>query len=282
MVKLKEIIFASASASIWGLSFPITKLALKDVSPILFAFLRYLIASLLFLIIVFFISSPFYFKNKKIFLLALTGVAMPVILQNIGLKYTSAYISGFLQSTGPIYIIILAYIFLNEKITKNKIIGIILAFSGTYFIVSPKGGGNLFGNILILFSSICYSIGGIIAKDLLNNGYKPIQIIALSSFLGTIFIFPFVFFEDVLICYSAWKYIVFLAFFPTFLAYILWYYAMEKMEISRLTFFVYLIPIFSIIFSHILLREEIKILTIIAGFIVIIGIAIAQMHRNLS
>ncbi len=278
-MKLKEIAFACISASIWGSSFPVVRLALSSISPILFAFLRYLLASILFLFLILILERRIFKtpkKLKKIALLAFIGVSSPVILQNIGLKYTSAYISGFLQSTGPIYVIILAYIFLNEKITKNKIIGIFLAFSGTYLIASPTGGGDLIGNILILLSAICYSIGGIIAKDLLNEGYKPIQVIAYSSVLGTFFIFPFIFTEKILVEITALKYIIFLAVFPTFIAYILWYSAMEKMEISKLSFFVYLIPIFSIIFSHILLREEMKLLTILAGFVVLVGIAIAQ------
>ena len=72
------------------------------------------------------------------------------------------------------------------------------------------------------------------------------------------------------------KYILFLAFFTTFLAYLLWYKAMEKMEVSKLSFFTYLIPLFSLLSAHMIFREEIEITILIAGFIAVIGVAIAQ------
>ncbi len=261
---------------IWGLSFPVTKRGVEITSPILFAFLRYALASMLFLSLLLHRKS-FHFSDTLFFiLLGIFGVTLPTILQNIGLQYTSAYITGFLQSTGPIYTVILAYLFLGEKINAYKIAGIFLAFIGIYFMMQPKAGGNLFGNILVLSSAICYSIGGIIAKNLLNKGYESYSVIAFSSILGTLFLLPFLPFEKISVSYESIKYIVFLAVFTTFIAYLLWYAAMEKMEVSKLSFFTYLIPVFSLISSHLLLNEKIKVVAIVAGFIAVLGVAIAQ------
>jgi len=275
-VERKVIIYAIIASSLWGLSFPITKLGLKAISPILFAFLRYLLASFLFLLLAIMYENFFAVDYKYLTIFGMVSVTLPVTLQNIGLKYTSAYISGFIQSTGPIYTLILAYVFLNEEITKHKLVGLALAITGTYFIVSPKGGGDLLGNLLVLASAISYSIGGIMAKSLLNKNYHPIQIIAFATFFGTIFLAPLTFIEKTKFSMASIPFILFLAIFPTFISYILWYSAMEKLEVSKLSFFVYLIPIFSLLSSYILLKEEVKLLTIFAGFIVIIGIAIAQ------
>jgi len=275
-VERKVIVYAVVASSLWGISFPITKLGLEEISPILFAFLRYLLTSFLFLIMALSYKNFFEVDYKYLAIFGLVSVTLPVVLQNVGLKYTSAYISGFIQSTGPIYTLILAYIFLNERITKHKLIGLALAIAGTYFIVSPKGGGNFIGNLLVLFSAISYSIGGIMAKNLLIKGYNPLQIIAFASFFGTIFLAPLIFIENIEFSKSSIPFILYLAIFPTFIAYILWYSAMEKMEVSKLSFFVYLIPILSLISSHIILKEEMKLMTILAGFVVLIGIAIAQ------
>ena len=276
MEKNRAATYAIIAAALWGMSFPITKIGLQNVSPVLFAFLRYAIASLLFIFLLFFTKNFYSIDTKKFVFLGIVAVTLPTILQNVGLKYTTAYITGFLQSTGPIYTVILAYIFLSEKINIYKILGILLAFVGVYLMVRPEGGGNLFGNLLVLSSAISYSIGGIIAKDLLNNGYKPLQIIAFSSIFGTIFLIPMIFFEKISFEYASIKYILFHAIFTTFIAYLLWYSAMEKMEVSKLSFFTYLIPLFSLISSHFLLQEEIKIATILAGFIAVLGVAIAQ------
>ena len=194
MEKFQIALYATMASALWGTSFPITKNALESVSPILLAFLRYLIASILFLILLFFYEHGYHMSMKKGGLLGLFAVTLPTILQNIGLQYTSAYLTGFIQSIGPAFTVILAFIFLNETINKYKVFGLILSLICLTVIISSYGGGKFSGNILILISAICYSIGGIIAKDLLVNGYKPMSILAFSSFFGTLFLAPFTFF----------------------------------------------------------------------------------------
>jgi len=220
------------------------------------------------------ISIPVAMQNIGLKFLGLISISIPVAMQNIGLKFTSAYISGFLQSTGPLYTLIHASVFLNEKITFNKIMGISISFIGTYLIVSPESGGNFYGNLLILFSAIFYSIGSIIAKRLLKN-YESLKVISFATIFGAIFLFPFsiekIEFSNATLIYS-----LFLAIFPTFLSYILWYTAMKKMEVSKLSCYIYLIPFFSTLFSYIFLIEEIKILTLVYGIIIVAGVAITQ------
>ena len=268
----KILAYAMIASLIWGASFTITKIALNDISPIMLAFLRYGTACLILLPFLF----PFGIKIKNFILLGLFSVTIPTTLQNIGLKYTYAYISGFIQSTGPLYTLILAYFFLKEKITKQKIAGLVIATPATYFLISPRGGGGLLGNLLVLLSAISYSAGGIVAKNLLNNGYKAIQILSFSSFSGAIFLAPCLFLEETKFNYESLPVVIFLALFATIIAYILWYGAMEEIEVSKLSFFTYMMPVFSMIFSGIFLGEEIKIFTIFAGFVAITGILIAQ------
>ena len=259
---------------LWGLSFIIIKVGLENTTPIFFGFLRYSMASVFFIILLAY--KKFSKKGIKMFaLLGLISISIPVAMQNIGLKFTSAYISGFLQSTGPLYTLILASVFLNEKITFNKTMGITISFIGTYLIAAPESGGNLYGNLLILFSAIFYSVGSVIAKKLLKN-YEPLQIISFATIFGTIFLFPFSFTEKIEFNQTILIYSLILAIFPTFLSYILWYTAMKKMEVSKLSCYIYLIPFFSTIFSYIFLNEGIKILTLVYGIIIIAGVAIAQ------
>ena len=71
-------------------------------------------------------------------------------------------------------------------------------------------------------------------------------------------------------------YILFLAVFTTFFAYILWYTALEKTELSRLSFYVFLIPVFSMIFSSLIADENLSVWMIAAGFAAVLGVAVAQ------
>ncbi|KAA0003671.1 MAG: DMT family transporter [Thermoplasmata archaeon] len=285
------IAIASCASLFWGLSFPITIIGLNTISPLLLALWRYALATPLFLITLLAIHGR---KGLKIYphigiflLLGLFGVAIPISLQNIGMVYTSAPISSILQSTGPLFTVILAASFLNEPLTKKKASGILLASLGTILALNVKnpGAGSLMGNIMVLFSAISYSIGGIIAKYCLNKGYQPIQLIAFSSLSGTCFLLIVTSFVEKLtisFSFNSWMMILFLAIFPTFISFIFWYTAMKKMEVSRLSFFIYLIPVFATLFSYILLKQHITWVMILSGILIIIGVAIAQTHRNLN
>ena len=265
-------LFAITAPLFWGASFPLIKLGLESSSPLFFAFLRYLIASFLFVMI-----ARNAIKFEKYFaMLALIGVAIPVILQNMALQFAPAYISGFLQSTGPIYVLIFSSIFLQEKFTWNKFAGIMIAFLGTYFLISGYKSTNLAADLLILLSAFFYSMGSIMAKKLLNNGYKAMEVITSSTLFATLFLFMVLPFEKISFNSISIEYAFILAIFPTFLAYIMWYSAMEKMEISRLSCFVYLIPFFSMIFSSIFLHETLEAIKIFYGIVIIAGIAIAE------
>ena len=291
-MKKVEIVALAITASImWGASFPVIKIGLENVPPVLFGTLRYVIAVPLFLLL----SLVLY--GKKLFsirddiplfiALGLVGVTMPTVLQNYGMMRTTAYMSSILQSTGPVFTVLLAAYFLKEKLTWYKTAGIIIASAGTYLALDIHFSslGSSVGNALVLLSAVSYAVGGIIAKTCLNRGYKPVQILMLSSLFGTavlVVITPFS--GNISLGFSAetWGLILFLAVVSTFLPYTLWYAAMEKTELSRLSFFVYLIPVFATIFSYFMIGERITWLAVLAAAIIITGITIAQTHRNLN
>jgi len=267
-------VYAIIATLFWGASFPLIKIGLKTASPLFFAFSRYIMASFLF-IALFLLSKRKFTLDSNFFLVALVGISIPVILQNIALQYAKAYVSGFLQSTGPIYTLIFAGLFLNEKFTWNKIAGISIAFVSTYFLLSGYTG-NLESNILLLISAFFYSMGSILSKKLINEGKDGIDIIANATILASFLLLIPLPFEEIHFNISFIPSSILLAVFPTFLSYILWYKAMEEMEISRLSCFVYLIPFFSMLFSVIFLHEKMEAMKILYGIGIIIGIAMAE------
>ncbi len=290
MKRAEVIVLAIISTVLWGASFPVLKIGLENVPPVLLGTFRYLFAVPLFLIF----SLILY--GKKIFsmgndwhlfvALGLAGVTVPTILQNVGMMSTTAYMSSILQATGPIFTVLLAAYFLREKLTGYKVAGIIIASAGTYIALDIHFSnlGSSMGNILVFLSAVSYATGSIIAKICLNKGYKPVHILTLSSIFGTAFLVCIAPFFNVTLSFSAetWEVIIFLAVLSTFLPYVLWYVAMEKTEISRLSFFVYLIPVFATVFSYIVLGERITWVAVVAASIIITGITIAQTHRNLN
>ena len=70
---------------------------------------------------------------------------------------------------------------------------------------------------------------------------------------------------------------MFLGIFSTVIGYVIWYIALEKKAANEISIYLYLIPVFSTIISYFLLNEEITLMFILGGILVIFGLAIVNM-----
>jgi drug/metabolite transporter (DMT)-like permease len=279
----------------WAFSFPLIKFALdNNVPPITLATMRTI--SFIPLLIYMFIKDR---KNAMppskedwiiIFGISIFTIILPSILQNIGMMYTTASVSSIIQTSGPIFTIILAFFILKETTKLTKIIGSTIALISTILLIISRDGtfslveSTVFGNSLILLSGISYAISSIITKKGLTT-IKPIQILGFSSLIGFMILGIISLFEkpmDIISSFSfdTWIAIILLALFPSFIAILIWYKAMVNEEISRLVVFVYLMPVFAVMFSYILLGEIISIQTILFATLIICGVALAQKDVN--
>ena len=278
------------SMLIWGVSYPLVKLLLnKGVPPITLATLRHVVFIPMMIIVFLRKSYKKYSKKDWGFFLALAffTIFLPNISQNIGMLYTTASISSIIQSTSPVFTILLAFIFLKETKTVNKIIGSLVALIGT-ILLSTKGNlaFNLYtlGNLLILISSISYAIAGVILK----MGLSRIPAFDLLCFETTFGFFMLlganIFLEDISIIGSfsmeLWFYIFLLSVLASFIAAILYYQILYEEELSHLVIFTYLIPVFAIIFSYFMLGEILSAKDILFASIVLIGVALAQLKSR--
>jgi len=279
----------------WSFSFPLIKIVLDNgVPPITLAAIR----AIVFIPIIIFLLIKNGKKNipasKEDWLIyisiGLFTIILPGILQNTGMMYTTASASSIIQTSGPIFTILFAIVILKESAGKKKIIGSLCALIGTIFLVMNLDENiNLFdtsvyGNFLILLSGISYAISSIITKKGLERK-NPLQILGFSSLIGFIVLSLISSFEkplEVIITLSieTWFAIFLLALFPSFIAILFWYMAMMKEEISRLVLFIYLMPVFTVIFSYILIGEIISIQTILFATLIIVGVAIAQKNAG--
>ena len=277
------------SMLIWGVSYPVVKILLNSgVQPITLATLR----NLIFIPLLFYILAgkryARYSRSDVMLCMALAffTVFLPNISQNIGMKYTSASISSVIQSTSPIFTVMLAFIFLREARTLNKIVGSLVGLIGTVFLTT--GGSfdfdaTVFGNLLILISSISYAISGILIKVALSR-IEPLDLLCFEIIFGFfMLLIPNMALEDLsaVISFSIdlWMYILFLSVFAGFLASIMYYMVLREEEISHLAIFSYLIPVFAIISSYIMLHETLGVKEIFFTMVILSGIVITELGR---
>jgi drug/metabolite transporter (DMT)-like permease len=215
---------------------------------------------------------------------ALFNVVLPNIFQNYGMQSTPSGIASIIQGTGPIFTIVLASAFLKERLTGVQIIGILLALIGSLLLVSGgelSNDGSLAGKALILLSAISYSISGLIGKVILKNvtaGELTFRSFLMGGFMLGICALVIEQPIDLLELEGIyWGTLVSVALFPTCFAFLFWFRALKIIPLSRLVTSIFLIPVLAVIFSWIILGEEITYFTLATGIMVIGGVLVAQL-----
>jgi len=268
-------------ALIWAGSFIAVKIGVKELSPVQIAFLRFAVASP-------FMFIALIFRKKKVriplrefpalIVLALTGVTLLYVFQFTGIKYTTASSSAVLINTNVIFIAILSFLFLREKISLMKGGGITLGFLRVALIVGDTSflGTSMEGNLMIILSALCWAVYSILGKKLLEK-YDTLTITTYVFVLGTLMFIPFM--KNGIparISLTGWAVIIYLALLCSVFAYIAWYDALADAEASKVATFLNLIPLFAMLLSYFILKEKIGISLLTGAFFIITGIYLTQ------
>ena len=275
----------------WASSFPLLKLALNYMPPVTLAAVRYSIAGSILVLLIFAkfgtVKSLQELRGdwKILTFLGLVGVALPNATLNIGLQFTTASVSSIIQACGPVFTVALAVIFLKERLGGAKIAGTILAIFGTLLLISQGGvdldNSTFVGNLFVLLSAMFYSISGVVTKKALER-HHPLTITGWNIAIGSLFLClfsPIEFGQTVVFPPDMIVILLILAVFPGCLAFLFYNYVLQKKELSSISFFVYLIPVFSTIISMAMLGEVITAETVLFASLVIAGVALAQYGR---
>jgi len=286
--KLKSLTMILGAVLMWSASYPLIKIALVDVPPILLGSLRHLIFIPMFIMIFLNQGKNAFVHSRKNWLvftgIGVFAIALPNIFQNIGMKYTTASVSSIIQSSGPVFTIALAVIFLGESLNIRKVSGAFIALTGTVMLVTGGkfcfSGTTFYGNLLLLLSAVSYAVAGVITKKGLEK-ISPFTLLGFGIMIGFIILsVASMFTENVAVAAAIppliWIIILLLALFPSFIAAWLWYKVLINTELSKLSVFVYLMPVFAVLFSYIMIQEVVDVYTLFFAALIIGGVAIAQ------
>jgi drug/metabolite transporter (DMT)-like permease len=220
-------------------------------------------------------------------------LSMPIVLSGIftsisilfyieSIKYTTLATAVILLYLGPIIGTVLAYFFLKERVKPLNVVLIIIAFSGTAFLLEFNFSFDLskFGYIFGIASAITYSFYFIANRKI----DKDIPLIGRSFyqfFFGTIAILPFLFFGKTGFIMHDIPYLISIGFIHGFLALTLLTLALKNLEVVKCGTILYVEPITATIFGWLLFSEKISILQLIGG-IMILGSGLMQIGYSIK
>jgi len=144
-------------ALIWGLTFPVIKIALESISPLTFNSIRFFIAAILFLPLLFTTKvSKNDLTDIKIGIKIGIAVFFGYTLQTIGLQFTTATNAGFITSTYVVFTPLIALLFFGYRVSRMEIVSLLTAFSGLYLLSEFTGKFNV-GDLLVLLCAIAFA-----------------------------------------------------------------------------------------------------------------------------
>lgn len=216
---------------------------------------------------------------------ALTAIALNQMLFIKGLSYTFAIHASLLTLITPIMITIIAARILRERLTVQKMIGLVLGVSGAVLLIgtreiSAPGDNILLGDMLVILSAMAYTFYFILVKPLMKT-YTAIEVMRWVFTFGFFMILPLCMKEFSNVTWEIFTakdwVLLFLITIPgTFLAYVFNAYGIKILSASTAGAYIYSQPVFAVIISMIFLKEHLSIYKILAALLIFGGVYLSN------
>ena len=271
---------------IWGLAFVAIKQAVTELTPVNLALLRWLVASVPFLILLPIIGRPKARFERgdipRLLVVALANVAGYHLSLYYAETTLSAGLSALLTSFGPIFIAIFSYFLLNEKAGKKVLIGLLLAIAGTAVLstgsISVNDLSSYSGIIENLITALCYALFTVLGKPLVHK-YGSASTTIMAGLVGTAMMLPLLsqsfFVQASALSTVGWVSVLYLSLLSTVFGYLMFYALVSRGAVTRLSIQLYLIPVVSVVGGALLLSEPITFSIAVGGGMMLVAVAIA-------
>lgn len=289
------ILAALGATAIYGINHTLAKGVMPThVKPFGFIMLRVGGAAILFWAISFFGPKEKIEKKDwgRLLICAICGMSVNMLSFFKGLQLSTPINSAVLITITPIIVVVLSSLFLKEKITLNKSMGILIGFIGAVGLILfgaeiRQDAPNIpLGNFLFIVNATFYGTYLIVVKTLIEK-YHPFTLMKWLFSLALIINIPITLPEFLEIEWSSmplWAYgsIAFVVVGTTFLTYLFNVFALTQLKASTVGAFIYVQPLIGILFALTLGKDHLSLIKILATALVLAGVYLASMRPKPS
>lgn len=279
---------------LWAGSSLAAKIALQTIPPMTLAFARFALAALLMYGVARVRGVDLRVARRDwgmFWAMGILGLALTYLLAYQGIQRTTASDSALIHATEPVFLSVLAYFFLRERMFAVKVLGIIAGLLGTYLIVAngwrlPTFTGAVIGDLLITLGLTFEAGSSIVGKNLVMR-YPPASVMTYQMLSGAIALAPFAMWELAQPGYAPhptaaalWS-LLYLVVPCTVFAYTVWFTILETRGAGEMSVFLFIQPVFGTFLGAWLLNEKVTLWTKLGALLVLSGVALINRRPPL-
>src|SRR5215510_11905491 len=139
-------VLIAAFCLLWASAFSVAKVAVADCPPLLALTARFLLAGAVMLAVAVFYGLPFNLRRRDVVIFALLGIANQAAylgLSYVGIRSISSGLAALVISANPVLTAVLAAVFLDDRMSWRKVLGLLLGVGGVGFVVESRLVGGV-------------------------------------------------------------------------------------------------------------------------------------------
>jgi drug/metabolite transporter (DMT)-like permease len=260
-----------ALAVIWGAAFLFISVAVREVEPMTYVWLRLTMAAAAMWLFLWWRGEKAGLPRKiwgSIAVLALFNNAIPFVLFGWGQTHIASGLAAILNSTTPIWGVVVAHLYTDdEKLSGRKLAGVLLGFGGVAVMIGPALLGSLGDNVLAqlacVTAALCYAFAGVWARRYRGMGVSPISVTTGQLSAGALMMLPLALLVDrpwldAMPSLTALGAIAALAVVCSAFAYILYFRLIDRAGATNALLVTLLVPPVAIVLGALVLNEVIE------------------------
>jgi drug/metabolite transporter (DMT)-like permease len=221
-------------------------------------------------------------------LCGLFGVALNQMLFFSGLNFTTPINASLIMTTTPILVLIASSVMIGERITRRKVLGILLGAAGAILLISyghqvALNREGLTGDLLIFGNATAYGIYLVLVRKMTRK-YHPITVVRWVFSFGFLYVLPFGAGGLLTVQWhtfppAIWLAVGYVLLCTTFLAYLFNAYALRTVEASVVSIYIYLQPLLATLIALLLAKDQLDGIKVISAVLIFAGVYLVGKSR---
>lgn len=278
---------------IWGSSFMLIRIGVHEFKPAEVVFIRTAIAAvgLGAVILVRRIRIPTDWHTLRgLGIIGLGNVVAPFMLITWSEQFITSGLAAVLQASAALFTLIVAhFVFADERITPQKIAGLITGFIGVLVLFGGEmnGENSLAGMAGMVAASFCYATFTTYSRKIIQGNIPPVMIAGSSMVVAAAVTAPLALFSPegftplATVSSQAIISMVVLGLLNTFIAYLFFYFIVSELGAARASMVTYIVPVVGVVLGAVFLQEVVGLPLVIGGGLIFAGIGIVNLRWRL-